>query len=107
MLEVLSFGWYEHELDWAPSDPYRFGEWATLFVGENNAGNYYELQVCTASMISQLVSKQHLFVLDEWVSLEQTISKLNQFIRETLTHNLKPDPYRLLGEHWFWEYEGM
>lgn len=107
MLEVLSFEFNDQELDWIPNNSFEFHEWVTLLVGENDAGNYYQLQLCASSVISQLESKRYLFVLDEWVTVEHTVSKLNQFINETLTKNMKEDPYYLLGKYWMWEYQGM
>ncbi|WP_417386172.1 Imm8 family immunity protein [Gimesia sp.] len=107
MLEVISFYFYDQEPDWVPPEPWDIHEMVSLTVGENGAGCNYEVQLCTRTALKRLTDKRHLFLLDEWISREDTIAKINQFIEETISKNLSEDPYQLLARYWLWEYEGM
>ena len=105
MLEILHFEFNDQEIDWFPTDPLDFEEWVTISVGEEQAGNYYQLQLCTNTSISRIDNKRNVFVIEEWVGLKNTIVDINEFIRKTLTENVKEDPYALLGKYWYWEYQ--
>ena len=106
MLQVIDIDLHDRDIGWVPDDPYDIDEWATVNIGEYGAGNYYQIHLCTNTLISQIENKRHLFVLSEWVSIEKVIESINEFIEDKLTENIKEDPYIVLSRFWAWEYEG-
>ncbi len=107
MFEILSFYFHDQEPDWVPLEPWDIHEWATITIGENDAGFDYQIQLCTHTALKRVTDHRHLFLLDEWVSLEDTIAQINLYIEETISKNLSQDPHHLLARYWLWEYEGM
>ena len=83
MLKVLDIEINDRESTWQPEDPNDFDEWVTVNIGEKEAGNLYQIHLCTAISIRRLDVKRNLFMLEQWISLDDIIEKINVFIQET------------------------
>ena len=104
MLKVIDISFNDQSIEWEPEDPSDFEEWITINVGEQGAGNWYQIHICTPKSIKSFDSKRHVFMVDQWLGLDNLVSQLNDFIKSKLDSNFKDDPYLHLSNFWQWEY---
>lgn len=94
----------DQELGWEPEDIFDFEEWLSITIGEDGAGNDYQVHVCTPVSISRIEKKDSIFMVDKWDGLKSIENKINEFIASELADNVKDNPYYVLSKHWRWEY---
>ena len=59
------------------------------------------------SSIKAIEDKRGCFIVEEWLGFESLIAQMNDFIKSNINEATAGDPYRELGKHWYWEYDGM
>ena len=89
---------------WEPDDPLDFVASVVITVGENNAGDYFYLQLCTPISIKNLADKHDIFMIEKWEGIGDLVEKLNNFIKEKLSENVIETDFECLDKYWHWEY---
>jgi len=89
---------------WEPDDPLDFVASLVITVGENNAGDNFYLQLCTPISIKNLADKHDIFIIEKWEGVANLVDKLNNFIEDKLSENVKESDFQCLNNFWHWEY---
>ena len=105
LFHFFQWDFHDHPIEWEPEDQLDFDFWVTVNVGDGEAGNYYQIHVCSPSAVSRVSDKRATFVLSMWQGPDSLVSALNGFIAENLNREPSSDPYELMSRHWLWEYE--
>ena len=103
MLEVLDIIINDQD-QWEPDDPLDFVALAVITVGENDAGDYFYLQLCTPTSIRNLADKHDIFIIEKWGGMEDLVERLNNFIETKLSENVHETDFECLDKYWHWEY---
>ena len=89
--------------EWRPEDPFDCEVWATVAVGDDTGTSDFQLHICTPLSIRRVANKRYAFLIDEFRSVSDLVTQLNDFI-DSKAANRPGDPFQLLAKHWLWEY---
>lgn len=92
--------------DWRPQDPLNCDVWATVDVGDDRGGSFYQLHICTPQSIGTIRDKQHCFMIAEFLNLDDLVMQLNAFLEANIG-TTQGDPFFLLSKYWHWEYDKL
>jgi len=95
----------EYEV-WQPESSEDFDEWIKVQVGsKDQGGHWFQIHVCSYSVISTLRDKKYIFPISNWVSVDDFVGKLESFVNEYLPNDEDSEEnMKQLSKVWFWEY---